>query len=764
MKRTKQILSVFLSLCVIISCMAGISVTASAEDIYIENLHVNDTIASGVTITGFDSDSTHGPYLYVKETEIVGMWYVTTEALTVNRIENNCYYLVTSGSGSTHTHDFTYSASGATITATCTAGCDITTAPTLTLTAPTLTVEGGEGSASATLSKSTTWTTDNGLAADPTISYYSTTTANATTGGTSLGTTAPTTAGNYYAQISIANTTGDPAVAAVAYTIAAGSTTVATPSISGTTPFTDSTEVTISCTTEGASIYYTTDGSNPTAESTAYTAAFTLTDTATVKAIAIKGTTSSEVASKAFTKESGTPTVATPTISGTTPFTDSTTVTISCTTEGASIYYTTDGSTPTTESTAYSEAFTLTATKTVKAIAIKGTTSSEVASKTFTKESTPEPATYTVTYDANGATSGSVPTDANKYESGASVTVLGNTGNLAKTNSEFLGWSKTATATAAEYVAGSTFAIGDADVTLYAVWKTKDTPAPYTPSYPTTPTVTTPTTPTTTGSFEDKTEDNKNYGSAEINMKNEDLEKAVLTEEDKKVIAAGGKVSVELEVKETTPTKEEQKKIDDAVKTFEQTTGENVTVAMYFDANLFKTTNGTKTQLHELNGKIAVSFELPEQFKNTDTSVKRTFAVVRLHEGKTEVLICEYDPKTNLLTFYTDRFSAYALIFEDTPVDEADNDVDADTDDDDDTDNDTGDDDDELTDDSDDDDDEEDTGGTISDDDSDDAVDDHSVDNAVDDGNPHTGVALTGLAAMTIAGLAVVTSRKRKNK
>lgn len=80
--------------------------------------------------------------------------------------------------------------------------------------------------------------------------------------------------------------------------------TVEAPVISGTTPFSESTSVTISG-PEGATIYYTTDGSNPTAESTVYSEAFSLTETATVKAIAIKNGVSSTVAEKGFTKSSG---------------------------------------------------------------------------------------------------------------------------------------------------------------------------------------------------------------------------------------------------------------------------------------------------------------------------------------------------------------------------------------------------------------------------------------------------------------------------
>ena len=79
-------------------------------------------------------------------------------------------------------------------------------------------------------------------------------------------------------------------------------------------------------------------------------------------------------------------TLAAPTISGNTTFTESAQVTISGP-DGAEIHYTTDGTVPTAESALYSEAFTLSATTTVKAIAIKDGQSSEVVSRVFTKSS-----------------------------------------------------------------------------------------------------------------------------------------------------------------------------------------------------------------------------------------------------------------------------------------------------------------------------------------------------------------------------------------
>ncbi|MBQ9546755.1 MAG: chitobiase/beta-hexosaminidase C-terminal domain-containing protein [Bacteroidales bacterium] len=62
-------------------------------------------------------------------------------------------------------------------------------------------------------------------------------------------------------------------------------------------------------------------------------------------------------------------------------------VTITTATDGASIYYTTDGSTPTAQSTPYTDAITISGSSTIKAIAIKaGFTDSEVATQTFEEQ------------------------------------------------------------------------------------------------------------------------------------------------------------------------------------------------------------------------------------------------------------------------------------------------------------------------------------------------------------------------------------------
>ncbi|WP_183570515.1 S-layer homology domain-containing protein, partial [Paenibacillus endophyticus] len=78
--------------------------------------------------------------------------------------------------------------------------------------------------------------------------------------------------------------------------------------------------------------------------------------------------------------------------------------------------------------------------------------------------------TYTVTYNGNGSTGGTVPTDSNPYEQNATVTVLGNTGSLEKTGNTFAGWNTAADGTGTAYAANATFGMAAANVTLYAQW------------------------------------------------------------------------------------------------------------------------------------------------------------------------------------------------------------------------------------------------------------------------------------------------------
>ena len=146
------------------------------------------------------------------------------------------------------------------------------------------------------------------------------------------------------------------------------------------------TQVTITCATEGATIHYTTDGTTPTASSPTYTDAFTINRTTTVKAIAVKAEMKdSSVATTNYVIN--VPTVATPTFSPSAGAVDKGThVTITCATEGATIHYTTNGDTPTSESPVYDgNPIEITAAITLKAIGIANEMlDSDVATAAYT--------------------------------------------------------------------------------------------------------------------------------------------------------------------------------------------------------------------------------------------------------------------------------------------------------------------------------------------------------------------------------------------
>lgn len=90
---------------------------------------------------------------------------------------------------------------------------------------------------------------------------------------------------------------------------------------------------------------------------------------------------------------------------------------------------------------------------------------------------------YTVTYDGNGATGGSIPMDSgNPYYAGSLVTVLGNTGNLVRAGYRFIGWTFTPDGSGTVYQEGDTFLMPENNVVLYALWEAVP-PVPYTVVY-----------------------------------------------------------------------------------------------------------------------------------------------------------------------------------------------------------------------------------------------------------------------------------------
>ena len=256
----------------------------------------------------------------------------------------------------------------------------------------------------------------------PSYQYVSmsTSTPGATIYYTTNGTTTPTTASPKYVgpiivhvsstikAIATAPNMSNSAVGTGVYTIGSAPA-AATPAFSpapGT--YASAQQVTISSTTSGAAIYYTTDGTTPTTSSAKYASPVSISATTTLRAMAAATNFSnSAVATGVYTIQSGPSTAAAPTFSpnpGT--YSSSQSVTISSGTSGAIIYYTINGSTPTTASTRYAGPVSVSATETIKAIATAPNFSnSSVATGVYTIQSgpatvatptfSPSPGTYT---------------------------------------------------------------------------------------------------------------------------------------------------------------------------------------------------------------------------------------------------------------------------------------------------------------------------------------------------------------------------------
>ena len=153
--------------------------------------------------------------------------------------------------------------------------------------------------------------------------------------------------------------------------------------------FSGSATVTITCDTTAASIYYTTDGSEPSAKNgTLYNGAIDVTNSVTIKAIALKaGCVPSAVVTKKLTNTSCVeiPVLSVP--AG--DFWNTITVFVTGATSGATYYYTTDGTEPDTSSSKYaaSTGIKIDATTTLKVVGTKsGLANSSVVSAEYTKQ------------------------------------------------------------------------------------------------------------------------------------------------------------------------------------------------------------------------------------------------------------------------------------------------------------------------------------------------------------------------------------------
>ena len=230
--------------------------------------------------------------------------------------------------------------------------------------------------------------------------YYTTNGTTPTTSSTVYSGAIPVTGSETIEAIAVASGFSTSAVGSAAYTITSAAATPTFSPVAGT--YAAAQTVAISDTTTGAKIYYTTNGTTPTTSSTLYSSKITVSATETLNAIAVAtGFSQSATGTASYTI---TPPAAVPTFSPVAgSYTTTQTVTISDTTAGATIYYTTNGTTPTTSSTVYSGAITVSATETINAIAVAtGYTTSSDAVAPYTIGAAPPLINFASGFTATG--------------------------------------------------------------------------------------------------------------------------------------------------------------------------------------------------------------------------------------------------------------------------------------------------------------------------------------------------------------------------
>ncbi len=140
-----------------------------------------------------------------------------------------------------------------------------------------------------------------------------------------------------------------------------------------------------------------------------------------------------------------------------------------------------------------------------------------------------------------------------------------------------------------------------------------------------------------------------------------------LTEEEQQAVDAGEQLKIEVNFKEASVSAAEQALVAGVL------TGEysECQVGKYIDISLFKVIGSNRTEVAETKQDITITFKIPEDLLNTDSSVKRTYYIVRIHNG--EVKMLDVTVSDGNLTFATDLFSTYAIVYKDEAVQNPDN-------------------------------------------------------------------------------------------
>lgn len=141
----------------------------------------------------------------------------------------------------------------------------------------------------------------------------------------------------------------------------------------------------------------------------------------------------------------------------------------------------------------------------------------------------------------------------------------------------------------------------------------------------------------------------------------------VLNNNDKvlEYINDGTDVKTVIDIKDITPSDDEKKAVEEAI--------EDGVIAKYFDISVLiknSQNDAILDEITELSESIKFTITLDEELKNVPEGYERTYKIIRIHDGKVEVLDATLSDDKNSLEFSTDKFSTYAISYVDTKIED----------------------------------------------------------------------------------------------
>ena len=143
------------------------------------------------------------------------------------------------------------------------------------------------------------------------------------------------------------------------------------------------------------------------------------------------------------------------------------------------------------------------------------------------------------------------------------------------------------------------------------------------------------------------------------------VKESYLTDEQKEAVDNGASVEVKTTASKIEPTAEDKNLVEAQLNS-------NNTVAMYLDLKVLASVTkdgeqvGDTVTVSETGTPVKFTIALDDAYINTKDTVERTYQVVRVHNGTVDVLPASFDAESKTITFETDKFSTYAIMYTDT--------------------------------------------------------------------------------------------------